>query len=153
MTNTPSIGSAAQPASGQAGLERAAARFARFALSAAFLSAVASRVGLWTGKPVAAAFADFVKYTGEVNAFLPASLIPASAYAATVMETLLGVLLVLGVWPRATALASAVLLIAFGAAMATSLGLQSPLDYSVFSAAGAALLLASRPDTRNVGRP
>ena len=39
-------------------------------------------------------------------------------------------------------LASAVLLALFGTAMAISFGLKSPLDYSVFSASGAATLLA-----------
>ena len=39
-------------------------------------------------------------------------------------------------------LASALLLVLFGVAMAISFGLKSPLDYSVFSASSAALLLA-----------
>jgi hypothetical protein len=47
--------------------------------------------------------------------------------------------------PRAeTAPMPPVLLAAFGTAMAISFGLKSPLDYSVFSASGAALLLALR---------
>jgi hypothetical protein len=46
------------------------------------------------------------------------------------------------VWLRWTALASALLLILFGTAMAISFGPKSPLDYSVFSASGAAMLLA-----------
>jgi len=44
--------------------------------------------------------------------------------------------------PRLAAAASAVLLALFGIAMAISLGLKSLLNYSVFSACGAALLLA-----------
>jgi putative oxidoreductase len=48
----------------------------------------------------------------------------------------------LGLWPRWTALASALLLILFGTAMAISFGAKSPLDYSVFSASTAAVLLA-----------
>ncbi|HLQ23295.1 MAG TPA: hypothetical protein VK132_08805 [Gemmatimonadales bacterium] len=43
------------------------------------------------------------------------------------------------------ALGSALLLALFGIAMAISLGLKSPLDYSVFSASAAALLLALYP--------
>jgi putative oxidoreductase len=45
-------------------------------------------------------------------------------------------------WLRWTALASALLLILFGTAMAISFGLKSPLDYSVFSASATAVLLA-----------
>jgi hypothetical protein len=47
-----------------------------------------------------------------------------------------------GLWLRWTALASALLLILFGTAMAISFGAKSPLDYSVFSASAAAILLA-----------
>jgi hypothetical protein len=41
------------------------------------------------------------------------------------------------------ALGSAALLILFGTAMAISFGIKSPLDYSVFSASSAALLVAA----------
>jgi uncharacterized membrane protein YphA (DoxX/SURF4 family) len=57
-------------------------------------------------------------------------------------ELLLGILLLFGLWPRWTAIASALLLILFGVAMAISFGLKSPVDYSVFSASAAAFLLA-----------
>jgi putative oxidoreductase len=66
------------------------------------------------------------------------------AWTATVAEILFGILLILGLWLRWVALGSAVLLAAFGTAMAISFGLKSPLDYSVFSASGAAFLLALR---------
>ena len=49
-----------------------------------------------------------------------------------------------GVWLRWVALGSALLLVLFGTAMAISFGLKSPLDYSVFSASAAAVLLALR---------
>jgi len=88
-------------------------------------------------------FANFAKYTAEVNSFMPASTIPFLAWAATVAELGLGVALV-RLWPRLTAHASAALLALFGIAMAISFGIISPLDYSVFSACGAALLLATR---------
>ena len=47
----------------------------------------------------------------------------------------------------AVALASAGLLLIFALAMALSLGIKSPLDYSVFSASAAALLLATGDET------
>lgn len=117
--------------------------YARIALGAAFLSAVAGRFGLWDRKiDMKYFFVDFIKYTAEVNSFLPAAAIPAIAWTATVAETSLGILLIAGVGKRWTFLASAILLALFGTAMAISFGLKSPLDYSVFSASGAATLLA-----------
>jgi uncharacterized membrane protein YphA (DoxX/SURF4 family) len=76
-------------------------------------------------------------------------MIPFLAWAATVAETSLGILLIVGLWPRWVSLASAVLLALFGVAMAISFGLKSPLDYSVFSASSAAALLAVRAFGRN----
>jgi uncharacterized membrane protein YphA (DoxX/SURF4 family) len=127
---------------------RGAERFARIALAAAFLSAVASRFGLWSGEPRGAAFAKFVSGTAQVLTFMPTATIPAFAWAATIAETVLAVALLLGVWRRATALGAAALLCLFGVSMAISRGVKEPLDYSVFSAAGAALLLATRADDR-----
>ena len=122
------------------------ALFARLALGAAFLSGIASRFGWWGAGIGYWSWANFVKYTGEVNAFMPRATIPFLAVAATVAELGLGVLLVVGVRLRWTALASAALLAVFGVAMAISFGPKEPLDYSVFSACAAALLLAGRAD-------
>jgi putative oxidoreductase len=122
-------------------LPRLAIVYARLALGAAFLSGIASRFGLW-GKNGYASFRGFVAYTAEVNSFMPAFTIPLLAWTATLAELILGILLVLGLWPRWTALASAVLLLLFATAMAISFGVKSPLDYSVFSASAAALLLS-----------
>lgn len=116
--------------------------YTRIALSAAFLSGIASRFGLY-GKNVGYGnFANFTRYTAEVNSFMPAATIPVLAWTATGAELLLGVLLLAGIWPRRVALASAILLFLFGAAMTASAGIKSPLDYSVFSASAAACLLA-----------
>ena len=118
--------------------------YARLALGLAFLNGIAERFGLY-GKDVGYGnYANFVKYTGQVNAFMPAWSIPFLAAAATVAELVLGVLLVAGVWRRWVALASAALLVMFGTAMAISFGFWSPLDYSVFSASAAALFLAEK---------
>ncbi len=115
--------------------------YARMALGAAFLSGIASRFGLY-GKNVGYGnFDNFVKYTAEVNSFMPAFTIPFLAWSATVAELALGIVLILGVWPRWVALGSAVLLAIFGITMAISFGIKSPLDCSVFSASAAAVLL------------
>jgi uncharacterized membrane protein YphA (DoxX/SURF4 family) len=117
--------------------------YARGALGIGFLSGVADRFGLWRGRNVGYGnFDGFVRYTAKVNSFMPAASIPFLAWSATAAELVLGVLLLLGLWLRWTALASALLLILFGTAMAISFGAKSPLDYSVFSASAAAILLA-----------
>lgn len=119
--------------------ERLGALYARVALGAAFLSAVASRFGLWDRSRH---FEDFIRYTAEVNAFMPAVTIPFLAWAATAAELSLGLALLVGARLRWVALGSALLLALFGTAMAISQGIKSPLDYSVFSASAGALLLA-----------
>ena len=127
--------------SGTLNRERLGVLYARIALGAAFLSGIASRFGLY-GKNVGYGnFANFVKYTAEVNSFMPAFSIPFLAWSATAAELVLGIALILGVWPRWVALGSAALLALFGITMAMSFGIKSPLDYSVFSASAAAVLL------------
>jgi uncharacterized membrane protein YphA (DoxX/SURF4 family) len=106
------------------------------------LSGIADRFGLYTGRNVGYGnFAGFVEYTAKVNSFMPAVTIPFLAWAATAAELLLGIGLIVGVWPRRVAFASALLLVLFGIAMAISFGIKSPLDYSVFSASAGAVLL------------
>lgn len=90
--------------------ERAGVVYARCALGAAFLSAVAARFGLWKGSFDLNHFASFIEYAGEVNSFLPRAVIPLVAWAATLAETSCGVLLILGLWPKWVSLASAILL-------------------------------------------
>lgn len=122
--------------------ERIGILYARLAVGSAFLSAVASRFGLWDRTLDLKHFANFIEYAAEVNSFLPRTVIPSVAVLATICETCLGMLLILGLWPRWVSLASAILLAMFGTAMAISFGLKSPMDYSVFSASGASVLLA-----------
>jgi uncharacterized membrane protein YphA (DoxX/SURF4 family) len=122
-------------------MRKAALTYARLALGLAFLNGIAERFGLY-GKDVGYGnYANYEKYAGQVNSFMPAWSIPFLAGAATVAELVLGVLLVAGLWKRWTALGSAVLLAIFGTAMAISFGPWSPLDYSVFSASAAAFIL------------
>ncbi len=125
-------------------LEQWAARYARIALGAAFLSAVAGRFGLWNGHFDWDRFVRFIERTRVLNAYMPAPLIPFLAWAATILETTFGAALIAGVQVRWAALGSAVLLAWFGTAMAIFDGPKAPLDYSVFSASAAALLLALR---------
>ena len=125
----------ATTSSGTLSWERLGILYARIALGA-------SRFGLYGENVGYGNFSNFVKYTGEVNSFMPAFTIPFLAWSATAAELVLGFALILGVRPRWVALGSAVLLALFGVTMAISFGIKSPLDYSVFSASAAAVLLA-----------
>ena len=122
--------------------ERVGIVYGRIALGSSFLSAVADRFGLWGKYGGWGNFANFTRYVAQVNSFMPAFTIPFLAWAATAAETTLGILLILGIWPRWVALGSAILLFLFGTAMAISFGIKTPLDYSVFSASAGALLLS-----------
>jgi uncharacterized membrane protein YphA (DoxX/SURF4 family) len=119
------------------GADRTAVRYARVALAAAFLSAVGGRLGLW------GSWEGFESWARtDVLAFVPALAVKPLLVAATIAEATLGVLLLVGAWPRTVGLAAAALLAIFALSMALSAGIRSPLEYSVFSASAAALLVA-----------
>lgn len=119
-----------------------AVRYARCALGLSFLSAVGDRFGLYGKHGSWGNFANFERYTARVNSFMPAASIPFLAWAATIAEIVLGIALILGIWPRWVSWSSAALLALFALAMTRSLGIQQPLAYSVFSASACAALLA-----------
>ena len=120
--------------------------FLRLALGVTFLTAVADRFGLWGqfGTPNVAwgDFARFTQYTGQLNPWAPAALVPALAWAATAAELTLGVALILGLLTRWSALLSGVLLFLFASGMSMGTGMKSALNGSVFSASAAAFALA-----------
>jgi len=105
--------------------------FARFALGASFLSAVADRFGLWGpygAKNVSwGNFAHFVEYTGAVTSLFPSSLTVSFAWAATVAETLFGILLIAGFKIRMASVLSGLLLLSFAIGMVTGLGIKTPI--------------------------
>jgi len=123
--------------------EKWAVLYARVAVAAAFLSAVAGRFGLWTGHLNWDNFTRFIQRTGELNPFMPASAWPYLAWAATIAETSLALGLLTGIRLRWAAFGSALLLAWFATAMALTAGPKSPLDYSVYSGSAAALLVAA----------
>ncbi|HEX6496244.1 MAG TPA: DoxX family protein [Acidobacteriaceae bacterium] len=115
----------------------------RILIALAFLQAVCDRFG-FLGPPGTAGvawgnFSQFIHYTGVVNPFLPAAVIPALAVLATICETVFGLTLLLGIRIRWAAAGSAVLLFLFATAM-TIAGL-SQFSYGVYMmCAGAAVL-------------
>ena len=116
----------------------------RITLAAGFLSATASRLGLWGTE--SSGWKNFVSYTAETNSFLPPSFAPVIAIASTVAEILLGFLLLAGYQVRKTAFCASVLTLLFAVAMSISYGLKEPLDYSVFVFSAGACVLSTFPD-------
>jgi len=116
----------------------------RFALATGFLSAVASRLSLWGSH--SSGLASFLDYTKSVNSFAPASLVPVLALVSTILETTLGILLLIGYKTRWAALGTSVLTLFFALSMAYSFGLKEPLDYSVFAFSASAFLLSTMSD-------
>ena len=127
-------------------IRRGSSILLRVALGLSFLSAVADRLGFWGAfgqRNVAwGSFSRFLQYTRTLNWYLPAGLIPSLGVIVTCIEVGLGVLLLVGWKTRITALLSGILLLVFAVAMTLALGIEAPLNFSVFSAAGGALLLA-----------
>ncbi|OPC34455.1 DoxX family protein [Elizabethkingia miricola] len=113
----------------------------RIALASGFLSAVSSRLNLWGTQ--SSGWNKFVRYTAEVNSFLPHSWIPSLAVLSTLAESSIGILLLIGYRVRKTALFAAVLTVLFGIAMSISFGCKEALDYSVFVFSAGAFLLST----------
>ena len=112
----------------------------RVALSATFLSAVASRLGFWGDK--SSGWNDFLKYTSEVCSWAPQTLILFLAVITTVLETSFSFLLFIGYKTKWVAAGASILTLLFAISMSYSMGLKEPLDYSVFVFSMAALLLS-----------
>jgi uncharacterized membrane protein YphA (DoxX/SURF4 family) len=121
--------------------------FLRVALASAFLVAVADRLGfLGHYGSTNVSWGDwkhFEQYVAVLSWFVPKGLIPALSILETVIETGLGLGLLVGFYPRIVAWSSAVLLTSFALTMTVALGLLAPLGYGVFTAIGAALLLGA----------
>ncbi|MFM9368507.1 hypothetical protein [Streptomyces sp. Da 82-17] len=124
---------------------------ARLVLAAGFLSAVADRFGLWgaagTGNVAWGDYDAYLSYVHDLAPYLSDGLVDVAGGAATVVEAILGVTLLLGVRVRASAWASAAVLLGFALSMFFFSGPQAPLNSSVFTAAAAASLLALTPTT------
>ncbi|WP_333626566.1 hypothetical protein [Sphingobacterium siyangense] len=119
--------------------------FVRVAVSTAFLSAVADRLGFW-GAPGTSYVSwgnwdNFVAYSNTLNFFVPISFGNILAIGATLLEVILAILLLIGYKLRFSALIAGILLISFAMVMTLSLGIKSTFDYSVWVGAAACFLL------------
>lgn len=120
--------------------------FARVAIAFGFLSAVADRLGLWTPllgseNVVWGNMGSFTAYTGVLLPWVPETILPLFAWAATIAEIVLGILLLIGFQKRLVSLLSGILLLTFAFSMLFFVNIKAPFDYSVFAAAACAFLL------------
>lgn len=118
--------------------------FLRLAISASMLSAVADRFGFWGENSAWENWGNFEKYTEQLTCFLPESLSTFSAYAATFLEVLFPLMLILGFKTKIAAYGTGFLLLLFAFSMTVALGVKAPLDYSVWIGSAAAFLLATQ---------
>jgi len=118
-----------------------AAFLLRIALAAGFISAVSSRLGFWGS--YSSGWESFLAYAEKVNSFAPKNCIPTIAITATIAESLLALLLLVGYQTRLASIGAAILTFLFALAMTYSFGVKDPLDYSVFVFAMGAFLLAT----------
>lgn len=120
--------------------------YARLALSAGFLSAVADRLGLWGppgGEGVAwGSFDAFLGYTGTLVPYLADAWLPALGWSVTAAEVVVAAMLLAGWKTRWAATGAGALLLAFALGMTLGTGVKSALDASVYAASAGAFLLA-----------
>lgn len=119
----------------------------RIVLGITMLSAVADRFGLW-GAPGSNGVAwgnweNFVVYTQTLNPFASKSTAEILGAVATFFEILLSLLLIFGFKTRIAALGTTALMLVFSIAMAISVSVKAPFDYSVLTSAAAAFLLST----------
>lgn len=127
------------------GRVRGVATSVRLLVGFAFLENVIDRLG-FIGPPGAPGvswgdFQHFIAYTAQVNAFAPASIVPALAVLATIAEGTFALTMLFGIRVRLAGAGSALLFFVFATAMVLS-GL-SQLQYGVYLMAVTSWALAT----------
>lgn len=123
---------------------------ARFGLAAGYLGAVTDRFGAWgkAGAP-GVLWGDFQHYIAKVetNPLVPSGSAPIVAWLVTLLESGLGLSLLVGLRARTMGFLSGCLLLVIAVATAVApAGLHALLLSGVLAAAGASMLLATRAD-------
>lgn len=123
----------------------------RAILGISMLSAVADRFGLWgvAGTPGIAwgSWENFIVYTQQLNFFVSKPVAEFLGVLVTFFEIGLSIFLIIGFKIRLVALGTSLLMLLFAIAMALSVSIKAPLDYSVLTSAAGALLLSTIGET------
>ena len=119
----------------------------RIALSTSFATSLGDRFGLFgkygTPEVTWGSWAGFVYFTGKLTFWLPSWLRLQAAYVSTGIEVVLCVLLLVPLWTRPVATVAGILLTIYAVSLAGAYGFLASSSYSVWTAAGAAFLLAT----------
>ena len=122
----------------------------RWAIAIPYVWFVCDRLGILggPGQPHVGwgSWEKFMEFARQVMSFLPDAAVEPLAILASFGELVLGFLLMAGLFTRWAALGSAGLSFLFAISMAISLGIESPLGYSVFTLSAGSLLLAAIPE-------
>ncbi|MGB6986460.1 MAG: hypothetical protein WBD74_10850 [Candidatus Aquilonibacter sp.] len=118
----------------------------RMLIGANFIYSIADRFGVLgpyhTVGVSWGSWKNFVYYTHVLNGYLPTAAAPYLAAAATLLEGVLAVCLILGIFPRVTTLTTAALLAVYIITMSATSGFVSQFDFAVLLLATAAFFVA-----------
>lgn len=121
----------------------------RGALGLTFLTPVFDRLGflgpIGTGNVEWGNWENFINYTAMLMPYFDRPVTNIMGAIATASEFIIAVLLIIGFKTRYAAIGSCLLTFTFIVFMATSVGIQKPINFGVFTASTASLLLAAIP--------
>lgn len=121
----------------------------RLAIGVTYLVPVSDRLGILgpegTNNVEWGNWRNFIDYTTTLMPFWSRSMANIMGGIATVAEFTIAVLLVIGFKTKYAAIASCMLTLSFIFFMSISVGIQKPVNYGVFTACAASLLLSCMP--------
>lgn len=124
----------------------------RCALGITFLTPVFDRLGILgqagTGNIEWGNWENFINYTATLMPIFRRPIVNIMGGIATVAELLVGILLITGFKTKYAAIGASLITLTFIAFMTLSIGIQKPINYGVFTASAAGLLLSFIPGYR-----
>jgi uncharacterized membrane protein YphA (DoxX/SURF4 family) len=122
----------------------------RLAIGITFLTPVLDRLGIFghpgTGNIEWGNWKNFIDYTSTLMPFFDRPMVNVMGLIATISEATIAVGLIIGFKTKYIALGSCLLTLTFIVFMATSIGIQKPINFGVFTASAASLLLSKIPN-------
>ena len=122
----------------------------RCALGITFLTPVLDRLGILgpsgTGNIEWGNWKNFINYTSTLMPYFDRPVTNVMGAIATVSEFAIAVLLITGFKTKYAAIGCSLLTLTFILFMATSVGIQKPINFGVFTATTAGLMLSCMPD-------
>jgi uncharacterized membrane protein YphA (DoxX/SURF4 family) len=122
----------------------------RYALGITFLTPVLDRLGI-LGQPGVGNIEwgnwdNFIDYTSTLMPIFDRPLVNTMGAIATVAELLIAICLIVGFKTKQAALGASLITLTFIIFMILSVGIQKPINYGVFTASAAGLLLSFMPN-------